>query len=331
MTSAKDIISLVNDYQNIGTADNVHLEAWKKEYPWFGSLYLLEAKSLKNENKFGFKKAIKTASLYAGDRSVLYDFINDQLAIKPSESIVTESQKEDKEEVIVEEVSQEPEVVETESVVEEKVEPTIEVKTEETIPPVKEPEVVLEEDITEETSLEDVPTSEPEIKEVKPTIIYDPLVALQDKVIPDKKPPKKVSTYDPLVELPKLEKPKPKKDKQDFYSWLDSLKGEEVVEPPKPRKLKMSAEASELLENFIKNRPTISKIRKDVDRLEIYQPSKETSDSKIVTESLAQLHIKQGKPELAIEIYETLGLQNPQKFSYFAALIEKIKKEHNLE
>jgi hypothetical protein len=40
--------------------------------------------------------------------------------------------------------------------------------------------------------------------------------------------------------------------------------------------------------------------------------------------------IKQGYPEKAIKVYEQLELKIPEKMSYFAALIEKIKEEHNL-
>jgi hypothetical protein len=45
----------------------------------------------------------------------------------------------------------------------------------------------------------------------------------------------------------------------------------------------------------------------------------------IITETMAEVLEKQGKPEHAIEIYEKLSFNNPSKSAYFAAKIEKLK------
>ena len=49
-------------------------------------------------------------------------------------------------------------------------------------------------------------------------------------------------------------------------------------------------------------------------------------DRNIATEAMADVWIKQGHPEKAIQIYEKLSLLNPSKSSYFASLIESLKK-----
>lgn len=46
----------------------------------------------------------------------------------------------------------------------------------------------------------------------------------------------------------------------------------------------------------------------------------------IVTEAMAEVWIKQGNREKAIETYNKLGLLNPSKKAYFAALIENLKR-----
>jgi len=49
-------------------------------------------------------------------------------------------------------------------------------------------------------------------------------------------------------------------------------------------------------------------------------------DRKVETEAMAEVWIKQGHPEKAAAIYQKLSLLNPSKSSYFAILIENLKK-----
>ena len=51
------------------------------------------------------------------------------------------------------------------------------------------------------------------------------------------------------------------------------------------------------------------------------------SEEDLVSESLAEIMIKQGKIDKAIEMYRKLSLRNPQKNTYFADKIEKLIKE----
>jgi hypothetical protein len=48
-------------------------------------------------------------------------------------------------------------------------------------------------------------------------------------------------------------------------------------------------------------------------------------DASVVTEAMAEVWIKQGNKEKAIETYNKLGLLNPSKKAYFAGLIENLK------
>jgi hypothetical protein len=50
----------------------------------------------------------------------------------------------------------------------------------------------------------------------------------------------------------------------------------------------------------------------------------------MVSEPLAEIHVKQGRFDKAIEIYRKLSLQNPEKKTYFAAKINHLNKENLL-
>lgn len=350
---ARKVISLLEGYREINSESLSELAKWKKEYPWFSALHTLEAKCLHNDKKFGLKKALKCASLYSGDREQLYDFMHDivefesqtKAAPKLTAPEPTLTEKEAEPEIETPEVSTElsekveliesklevnvptPEVIEDEVKVVEKTNEDAE-STDEEVP--EENETAIEADSSDESIDEDQ-----EVEDA-PQIVYDPLKELQSLIEDDAdeelEPAPPTPVYDPLTELPKLaEKQEEEPDRQDFLSWLDSMNHEEEPTAPKPRKLQMTEEAAKLLDNFIKNRPRIPKIRTDIDRTEVYQPNDSGPGSKLVSESLANLHLKQGRPEKAIEILDILRLQNPEKMTYFAALIEKIKKEHSID
>jgi len=50
------------------------------------------------------------------------------------------------------------------------------------------------------------------------------------------------------------------------------------------------------------------------------------AEENVDTETMADVWVKQGQPEKAIKIYEKLSLLNPSKSSYFALLIENLKR-----
>ncbi len=91
---------------------------------------------------------------------------------------------------------------------------------------------------------------------------------------------------------------------------------------PQPKKTKQ-----ELLDEFIKNQPSISRGKETF--FSAIEASRKSivDEENIVSETLAKIYLDQHYFEKAIKIYEKLSLKYPEKSIYFAALIEKAKNE----
>jgi tetratricopeptide (TPR) repeat protein len=86
---------------------------------------------------------------------------------------------------------------------------------------------------------------------------------------------------------------------------------------------------TEIIDQFIKTEPRISSLS----TLSKEAPTKDMSEKSIqapaglVSENLANIMLKQGKTDKAIEIYEKLILKYPEKKSYFAEKIENLRNK----
>ena len=84
---------------------------------------------------------------------------------------------------------------------------------------------------------------------------------------------------------------------------------------------------SELIDRFIIANPRIepSREKSNVQSEDISKPFIE-EEGCFVTETLARIYVNQGYYSKAIDIYEKLSLKFPEKSSYFASQIEKVKE-----
>jgi len=84
---------------------------------------------------------------------------------------------------------------------------------------------------------------------------------------------------------------------------------------------------TELIDKFIISNPRIEPVREKSNQSveDLSKPHVEEKET-FVTETLARIYVNQGYYSKAIEIYEKLSLKFPEKSSYFAAQIEKVKE-----
>ena len=131
--------------------------------------------------------------------------------------------------------------------------------------------------------------------------------------------------------------------KQSFSRWMTTLSdvvdiqkdvetsSPSAAEPSDPSRVintpQSFKEAASIIDNFIEKEDDI--VPK---RAEFFNPAKAAKSSlldreDIVTETLAKVYAQQGNISKAISTYEKLSLLHPEKSSYFAAFIEKLKTD----
>ena len=109
------------------------------------------------------------------------------------------------------------------------------------------------------------------------------------------------------------------KKEAELIEEIESTKKQFPPEGPKQK------EQIEIIDQFIKTQPTISKPRPVTEPKDLTEKI-ESYAGNIVSETLVEILLKQGKTEKAIEMLKKLIWKFPQKKAYFAAQIEELKK-----
>lgn len=94
------------------------------------------------------------------------------------------------------------------------------------------------------------------------------------------------------------------------------------------RQEKKKAASSAIIDKFIATEPTITPIKekkKDIDPSEDLSAQSSTLKGTLATENMANIYVKQGNNKKAIAIFEALILKYPEKKTYFADQISKLK------
>lgn len=366
------------------------LEPLREKYPYFQALHILIAKCHHNQNTFGFNKNLKLAALYAGDREVLFKYINSE---KESTELLSEPKPLlEKEQIIEHFVKNERDdnlFVKIEN-------PPVElvVEVEETIPFAEAKEIVpeIELNATSEIIASDaenlLQTQPPEEIIETTTLSIQPEETIEELTVIKLEQEQEAELVDALPETTEN-----KSDELDFYSWLDNFSSTEIKnqveqsvntipsldddepseeidaliqlpvdfeeenepqeavynpaawaeiaydiqafvktsdknqEKTSEEKRPSKFEIDDLLDRFIKKNPSISRTKTEFYKPENMARKSEEFHAEVASESLAQLFYKQGQLHTALEMYEKLLLQNPDKKDIFAARIKSIKEE----
>jgi tetratricopeptide (TPR) repeat protein len=276
-------------------------------FPYFQSAHLLLLKGLYNNADVKFENQLRNSAIHIGDREVLYWLLKTKTS---SESEKTEGKK-------IIELKQEI-VSDTQQTVIESAKNSEHMINE------------IEKD-SEEPDPDEDPDTAGQARGHSIMIATEPdntesagvMLLLENETSPSDD---KVFFMDPGFSIP--ERPDLLEldlDEDSSIISQDEEKSPEILELSEKTSKKLLQ--SELIEKFIITNPRIDpqKDKALVTNDDISRPFVEESGG-LVTETLAKIYLSQGYYSKALEIYEKLSLKFPEKSSYFAFQIEKVKE-----
>ena len=121
------------------------------------------------------------------------------------------------------------------------------------------------------------------------------------------------------------------RDRTVLYNYINDKSENQLLEMIQRRLAQIEAKKEEknettenLIDNFLKSNPKI--IPNDECTFQVDLSESMNESPEIVSETLADIYAAQGHKNKAIEIYQKLVLQYPEKHIYFAAQIERLKR-----
>ena len=106
----------------------------------------------------------------------------------------------------------------------------------------------------------------------------------------------------------------------EFYKWFNYIKSNKTLNESSEVEKKFA-----LIDDFLINKKRINTDRNFLNTEDLSKKSLVSNDE-LMTETLAKVLMKQKKYNKALEAYQILGLKYPEKNSFFANQIKKIRK-----
>jgi len=274
-------------------------------FPYFQSAHMLLLKTLHNNADVKFENQLRNSAIHIGDREVLYWLLNPPPFLKAAETNVRKNIVKEEETIINTQQTVIESVGNSDMMIDEIEKESEAAKTGERYDAVS-------------TGHQVMIASEPDITEPAGVVIL-----LDEKATP---PEEKVVYMDPgfsfsersdLLEL----------DLDVVYDANGLEEDSLVIDRQKQEEQARKQLQSELIDKFIIANPRIEpqKDKSVIVNEDISKPYIEETGG-LVTETLAKIYVNQGYYSKAIDIYEKLSLKFPEKSSYFASQIEKVKE-----
>jgi tetratricopeptide (TPR) repeat protein len=292
--STSDISKMLRSPQSVTNADEAKIAALKQAYPYFTIAQYLGA-LVKHKQEPYSDAMLNELQLYKGNWLLLHEFLNGPTL--PATPTATET-------VVEPEVPHQappPAQAEIKAEVEAAmaIANTDEEQTEMEIPKTHKEELLIQPVYTEDYFRHegvDVSADLPETKDIQPA-------KAQEEDDDEDKSLMVVMSFSEWLAYFKVKSQKEKEEEEDQRALKTMWQKE-----------KLAAAMEE--ENDI--------IPEGVFEMAVNSITKEDD---LASESLAEIHVKQGKYDKAIDMYRKLSLRNPQKSAYFARKIETILKD----
>ncbi len=301
LSYSENILVTLTGKSSLNDVSEDELKIIADNYPYFGAAQFLFAKKLHDDNKEDYKNALQKSAIYFTNTLWLnYNFLKE---IEAGETNIYLDTKES---------LSKPDFITAEVVVEEQAEKKVAESQEEYSSVTNESNVeVLPELFSETKNIDDeetIQTEEAEPNERITNLLKEQAAAFENPV--------------EEITLP---------IEATAYHRIDYFESQGIkLDPEKDANDKLGSQLkrfTDWLKQMKRISPNLSNLEIDAAGESQVQNMAEHSNEpkEIVTEAMAEVLIKQYKPEQAIAIYEKLSFINPSKSAYFAAKIQELK------